>query len=270
MKLDVLLSAMFLESYDYIDSLNITGDCVVINQTNEDAEKKIIHDNDRRIIYICTQERGLSRSRNMAIENAENEVCILCDNDIEYVADYENIIISAFERHPEADIICFHLNRPNQPTPIYDVEKKMSWRDIGKIGSPQIAFRKKQIGDIKFNTLLGAGAKFSMGEESAFLVEVLRKHKIIYYVPQKIANLREEESTWFRGFTDKYFKDRGACICVTSNNRKFVMLTKIVGFAFKIKIKKDRTISVINAVKNMYSGVNEYLKELGRNDNAVL
>ena len=38
MTLDVLLSAMHLDNYHYIDSLNITGNCVVINQCNRKSQ----------------------------------------------------------------------------------------------------------------------------------------------------------------------------------------------------------------------------------------
>ena len=76
---------MFLEDDSYVDSLNITGDAVVINQC--DRDKKDTHTrisavgNDQRITYIETRERGLSRSRNMAKAAADADVCFLWDND---------------------------------------------------------------------------------------------------------------------------------------------------------------------------------------------
>ena len=40
-KLEVLLSAMNLKNYKYIDSLNITGDCVVVNQCDKEDLQRI-------------------------------------------------------------------------------------------------------------------------------------------------------------------------------------------------------------------------------------
>ena len=82
MKLQVLLSAMFLEGYEYINSLHISGNCLVVNQCDRESYDDIIEET-RAVRYIETMERGLSKSRNMAIQNADAEVCILCDNDVD-------------------------------------------------------------------------------------------------------------------------------------------------------------------------------------------
>ena len=88
MKLEILLSAMYLNGYDYINSLNIVSDCVVVNQCEKNTYQNVV-DNNRYICYIESTERGLSKSRNMAIRHATGDVWILCDNDVEYVPDYE-------------------------------------------------------------------------------------------------------------------------------------------------------------------------------------
>ena len=111
MKLQVLLSAMFLDNEQYIDSLNITSDAVVINQcdtkSQADIERTNIAGKRQYVKYIESTERGLSKSRNLAIESATGDICILCDNDVEYLKDYESRIMDAFEKHPEADLIVF-------------------------------------------------------------------------------------------------------------------------------------------------------------------
>ena len=96
MTLDVLLSAMHLRDYSYIDTLNITGNCVIINQC-EIENRQVIIDNGRNIVYIETPERGLSKSRNMAIEHSKADVCIFCDNDVEYQEEYEQLILEEYE-----------------------------------------------------------------------------------------------------------------------------------------------------------------------------
>ena len=104
--MEVLLSAMFLESWDYINTLNITTDVTIINQCDID-NSITLNDSGRRIQFISSTQRGLSRSRNMAISNARDNICIICDNDIEYVKDYSKIITNAYSRHPDADVIVF-------------------------------------------------------------------------------------------------------------------------------------------------------------------
>ena len=102
MRLQVLLSAMHLAGEDYIDTLNITTDAVVINQCDREAgrdtERTGTDGKTHRIRYIETKQRGLSKSRNLAISEADADICILCDNDVEYLPDYEKSILEGFAR----------------------------------------------------------------------------------------------------------------------------------------------------------------------------
>ena len=107
-KFQVLLSAMGLADESYLDTLNVKSDAVIINQCDRDSKKTVERNIDGKIThvtYIESTERGLSRSRNMALKNAEADICILCDNDVEYVDGYEDIILKEFKDNPEADII---------------------------------------------------------------------------------------------------------------------------------------------------------------------
>jgi len=95
MEPEVLLSAMYLDNENYIDTLNIHTDCVVINQCDREGIRRVVHDSAKgeiNITYVETKDRGLSRSRNEAIGKARGDICILCDNDVEYVEDYDRII----------------------------------------------------------------------------------------------------------------------------------------------------------------------------------
>ncbi len=221
MRLEVLLSAMNLKDYHYIESLNITGNCVVINQCDQEGEE--IYEGGR-VRYVKTRERGLSKSRNMAIQKSRGDICILCDNDVEYVKDYEEKIIKAFEKHKEADIIIFYIKRKEKPAPLFPKEKKMGYLSVLKIFSPEIAFRKEKVESLSFHEKFGAGAKYSMGEENIFLYDALKKGLHIHYVPLQIASLRETKSTWFTGYTDKYFRDRGANYCAMSKNLSLFLI----------------------------------------------
>ncbi len=81
-----------------------------------------------------------------------------------------------------------------------------------------------------FHEKFGAGAKYSMGEENIFLYDALKKGLHIHYVPVQIASLRETESTWFTGYTDKYFRDRGANYCAMG---KCLSIFLILQFALR-------------------------------------
>ena len=262
MGLQVLLSAMFLEDEGYIDSLNITTDAVVINQCDKESESRVIRQDingeKQTVTYIETTDRGLSRSRNMAIEKADAGICILCDNDVEYLPDYESRIMDGFSRHPDADLIVFYIERKEKPKPNYPKSKRMGYLSVLKIFSPEVAFKKDSIEDIKFDERFGAGSgKYLMGEENIFLYDCLKKRLKIYYEPVKIAKLREEESTWFTGYDEKFFVSRGAGYCAMSRLGSVIL---ILQFALRKRSLYLENMTMGQAVSYMFKGRREYLK----------
>ncbi len=225
MTLDVLLSAMHLKNYNYIDSLNITGNCVIINQCNQ-IHKEIVTDGTRQIIYIETTDRGLSKSRNMAIAHSSADICIFCDNDVEYLDNYESLILEEYQKHPEYDIIVFHVESDFHPVPCYSSERKLSYLTCGRIISYEISFKRDSVRNIRLNERIGAGTKYRMGEENAFLYECLRQGLKIYYVPLKIATLRYEPSTWYDGFNKDFFIARGASFQAMTSRYSLLLIAQ--------------------------------------------
>lgn len=260
--MNVLLSAMHLENENYIDTLSVCSNAVIINQCDRESEPvikshKCVDGVTRSVTYIETKERGLSKSRNMAIRNASEDICILCDNDVEYLPDYEDKILHAFEEYKDADLIVFYIKRPERLAPNYPKAKRMGYLSVLKIFSPEIAFRKSSIEGISFNEIFGAGAKYKMGEENIFLYDCLKRHKKIMYVPVHIATLRDEESTWFSGYDRDFFINRGANYGAMSIWFSHVLIWQ---FALRKKSLYVQNISMLQAVRTMYAGRKEYLR----------
>ncbi|MCR5234041.1 MAG: glycosyltransferase family 2 protein [Lachnospiraceae bacterium] len=262
MRLQVLLSAMHLKDAGYIDTLNITSDAVVINQCDRNNEEHIkrkdTEGNDRDITYIETTDRGLSRSRNTAIDRADADICILCDNDVEYMSDYKDSIINGFERHPDADIIVFYIKRKEKPVPNYPKPKRMGYLSVLKIFSPEIAFRRESIKGIRFDERFGAGSsRYLMGEENIFLYDCLKKGLKIYYEPVHIATLREEPSTWFKGYNRDFFISRGANYGAMSAWFSYILIWQ---FALRKRNEYCSEVKTGDALKYMFEGRRELLK----------
>ena len=60
-----------------------------------------------------------------------------------------------------------------------------------------------------FSLLFGGGAPYSCGEDSLFLMDCLRKGLRIYKIPVEIGEEVYRPSTWFEGYHEKFFYDRG-------------------------------------------------------------
>ncbi len=256
---------MFLDDENYIDTLGIHTDCVVINQCDRECERHTKHQTPKgsvNVTYVETKERGLSKSRNMALSKASNDICILCDNDVEYVDDYDRIIDEAFETYKDADLIVFFIKRPERSGPIFEKPRRMGHLSTMKIFSPEIAVRRSCLKGIRFDEAFGAGAGYIMGEENIFLYECLRRGLKIMYVPRMIARVRSEESTWFKGFDRQFFVSRGATFAAMSRAFSGVLIWQ---YAIRKRHLYIENLSTKEALSSMYRGRREYLS--GRKGN---
>ena len=187
----------------------ITGDALVINQCDQDTyrEYKTEHGTGR---VFFTRQRGLTKSRNMAIQNAKADVCLLCDDDEVFVPNYEGKILSAYESLPQADVIIFKMTNRSAPFP--DRVMALRFPKTMKVASWQISFRRERLlnSGVRFDELLGAGTGNGAEEELKFLLDCEKAGLKIYYVPTEIASVGQTQSTWFSGFTEAFFENRGA------------------------------------------------------------
>ncbi|NMA64802.1 MAG: glycosyltransferase family 2 protein [Clostridiaceae bacterium] len=258
MSFQVLVSTMQQKGHGLLEKMKITSNAVIVNQGFCKSLENLTFENNL-ITWINSPKRGLSMSRNMAIQNATANICLLADDDEVFVDHYERIILEQFENNPDYDIIAFQAEGIEEKFKNYHPKT----RDIGylysmKISSVEIAFRLKRIKEkgIKFNELFGAGAKYFAGEENIFLFECLRKGLKIKYVPVKIADLHIGDSSWFKGYNKEYFIAKGAIF--TAMSKAFSILF-ILQFAIRKRELFRDELSITEAVKFMFKGRKEYL-----------
>lgn len=237
------MSVMHQNDFSLPRQSNVDSDLLVINQCNEESDiEQRIGEYSWRI--LSTKERGLSKSRNMAIENAQGSICKLCDDDETLVENYQEIILRAYDELPDADVIVFNLNRVNY-------KMKKTYYTIGKVrlapnyrsyGSPMITFKLNSIRkhNIRFNEDFGSGSKFGGGEDNLFLRDIRRAGLLIYEYPVAISTIDygRFESQWFNGYTDKYFYNLGVFSQYTSPGKR---LSNIMwGFYQAIKLRREK------------------------------
>lgn len=246
--IEVLLSCMHNDVPSLIKRTNITGYGIVINQCGEDNQYDI-----GTIKTINTTERGLSKSRNMALRNAKGDICVICDDDEILDNDYMEKIRLAYKENPSADIIAFQIQDAGKIYP--KQKKKIGYIGALKLASWQLTFRRESIIDcgIIFDESLGSGVSKAGGEENLFLYDCLRKGLKILFVPVTIGRMIDGESQWFHGFTPEYFYDRG------------IMTRKLMGkmwsslYALYFLIFKYREyhneVGIIKASSRIFKGI---------------
>lgn len=212
MKIEVLISTMHQKDLSLIERMNIESNAIIINQCDKDDynEKKI---EDGYVRMISVKDRGLSKSRNLAIDNSNSDICVIADDDLKYKNQYRKIITDAYKKYEDADIIAFDVPSTNKDRPTSSLkEGKVDFLHSMKIASFQITFKRKSFIDqnIRFNELFGAGSKYTCGEENILLTEAIKKGLKVYFVNKDIAIVDHNESTWFNGFDEKLFRTKGA------------------------------------------------------------
>ena len=100
-----------------------------------------------------------------------------------------------------------------------------------------------------------------MGEENLFLYECLKRRKKIVYIPQMIAKVRSEESTWFKGYNRDFFVSRGANYAAMSRLYSVIL---ILQFAVRKRSLYKDELGMKDAVLAMFKGRREYLEGYGK------
>ena len=210
MELQVLVASSRMNSIDSLLKMNIQANTIVFNQGNSVfyQSKNINHHNYE---FYSTRTIGVGVNRNLAIEISNADIILFSDDDLCYVDDLEDLVISAFERHPDADGIVFNLGSPGSGKPSLSEKKLHLFNSLG-FGAPRLAVKKASIirENIRFSDLFGGGCRYSSGEDSLFISEMFKAGLKLYSCPCVIATIVSSESTWFHGYNSKYYFDKGA------------------------------------------------------------
>lgn len=160
-------------------------------------------------------EKGISKSRNRALEHASANICLISDDDLLYKPNIEEKILAAFRNNPEADIITFQIDTPSGAY-YKDYPDQKFWHTsntLMNVSSVEIAFRRETIiqKQLYFDERFGLGATFPTGEEFIFLSDALKKGLNILYVPKVIVTHPQKD--WNESWSvEEHIKSKGALL----------------------------------------------------------
>lgn len=211
MSIQMLISAVNQDVRTLAERMNIETDAIVINQCDGFGYEEYEH-KEHRVCCYTLKERGVGLSRNNALMRAEEALCLFADEDIVYEAGYARRIMETFERYEDVDVVLFNVKVAlARRTYWNEEEKRVRWYNYGRYPAYSIAARTESLhrANVSFSLLFGGGAKYSNGEDSLFLRDCLKAGLKIMASPVVIGEEKERESTWFHGYNDKFFRDRG-------------------------------------------------------------
>jgi glycosyltransferase involved in cell wall biosynthesis len=254
--LQLLVSTMHQTDYSLLDKMNIQSDSIIINQCDRNEYHEFKH-NEHDIKFMSFNERGVGLSRNNALMRATGDICLFADEDMTYEDNYKAKVVEAFIQQPDADMIVFNVlsENPEKQSKIIKKISRVRLSNSLKYGTVRMAirtnsFRKK---NIAFSLLFGGGTKYGSGEDSLFIFDAIKKGLRVYTNPTFIGKVSHESSSWFRGYTDKYFFDKGA-LYVSLSKR----WSKLLALQFVIRHRKMfKEKHWLEAYKLMLQGIKD-------------
>lgn len=254
MRLQTLIATMHRQhEYQFLDSMNLEGEVIVINQCDELGIEYRTGDAYTATI-VSSKKRGISNSRNEAILYSDADIFLTGDDDIVYRKGYAQMVLDKFEAHPDADIIAFNIDRLNVSQGMIMCKPCETWREAPKnkyYGSVRLAYRKAAFekANLHFHPLFGTGSVYLSGEESLVLRAARKQGLKVYESSEILAEADFLNSTWFNGYDARFFRDKGAWVkCAypyTYWFMKYYFLTK----------KKNTTLSYWQILHEMNAGI---------------
>jgi len=263
MNLQILVATMNQNNLDLVKKMNIKSNVLIANQT--DMYNYLKEDGDFLIEMLSTHTKGLSINRNLAIScsSVDAEYIMFLDDDVVLSDDYLDVIKKEFEEHPYAKAIKFSLyatagnrHRAKKSFKFCKANRKL----IGPVGVVGLVIRKDVLerNNLFFNQMFGAGTENYSGEDTLFLSEMLKKKIKFYFSPCEIGTINSENSSWYEGFTEKFFYVKGKVLCAEFGKFKSKILSYY--FAFRNSRRKGCELSYRKILKLYRKGIKDYNK----------
>ena len=249
-KLQVLLVTMHQTDFSILEKLNYRGSIVIANQ----ADREQIETRGQAKM-ITTATRGVGLNRNIALLAADGDILLLADDDMRYNDGMEEAVLAAFRENPQADALIFGLDivRGGEVTERRRLKnKRLRFWNSMRYGAVRIAVRRKALLDnnILFHQRFGGGCPFSAGEDSLFLKACFDAGLKIYGHEYALGQCCKDSSSWFVGYNEKYFYDKGVLV-----RRLFPVLWPVMGLYFALNFKRETKVSPLGRLRLVYAGI---------------
>jgi glycosyltransferase involved in cell wall biosynthesis len=258
-KIQVLVATMHQCDFSKVEEMKIATDVLFANQADRN-EIEIKYDDAFEARMVTTPGRGVGCNRNLALAHATGHNLVLADEDVVYRQGYAQMITNAFRVHPDADAIVFNIDTigASIPSRKNHESKRVRIYNALNYGAVRVAVRRKSLlrARISFSGFFGGGAMYSSGEDTLFICDMLRRGFKIYTSGDTIAVVDQRESTWFRGYNEKYLYDKGAL-----NRAVFPAFPRLFCLMYLIRhpeVCREAGLSLTQAMGLMCRGIKGY------------
>lgn len=258
-EVEVLVTTMNQSDFSKYTQMNLQTDAVIANQTveNKYVETAI---NGKFVRLVSTDSNGVSRNRNIAISHSSQkaEFILFADDDLVFNDKYENLILDEFKKHPEAEGIKFNIHDLSISRKIFMGKiirfEKATRRNMSSSGVCGLVIKNDALRmyDLHFHENFGPGTQNYCGEDTIFLMEMLKKKVRIYRSPIDIAGIDQSKSTWFCGHDERFFTTAGMVLGEIYPKLSYLL---VIRSAFKAYCRRDSGMSFKAILNSYYKGI---------------
>lgn len=230
---------------------------VIVNQTS----KSKLETDLPYIEVLNAFEKGLPKSRNMALYNAVADFCLFTDDDVIFKKGFENNVYSAFQKFPESAIIRFQYE--SEEDKLAKSYPKQPIQDLGimemmNISTIEMAVNRSKIvsAGLMFEKWFGLGSGvFEMGEEQVFAASIKQHGMSISFVPVTICQHPHPSSNEKLDVRQRYFVTGGVAQAIFQKKANLWIGIKL---AFDLKQAKLRLKHIRQALQQAKKGRKKY------------
>jgi hypothetical protein len=260
---EILISTMDRASLDFLlpmfpfkhfSNFNI----LIINQ----SKSFVLESEFCSVRVINSTDIGLPKSRNLAINNANKELCLIADDDVVYLENFDKEIVETFNSIPNVSVITFNHQRMGLNYPQNSIKEGYfhDKKTIRKVCSFEMVLKLNEIkkSEIFFDEYFGLGTTFQTGDEFLFLLNLLNANQKLYYSPKNVLFHPLVSSGEYQG-DDRLVYARAALNYKIYGFWAYLWLIKYIFFLYRNNYMNSN--EWIYKIKIGLSGINKY-KEL--------
>lgn len=230
---------------------------LIVNQT----KKENLVSQFQNVRVINSSEKGLSKSRNLALKNAQGKLLLIADDDLVYHDDFVVNIVTGFNELV-TDFVCFQYVENGKIIKKYPQksQKKLSIIQLLHIISFEVAFKKDVLdkNQIYFDKRFGINAPFFMGEENTFLLDYYKKGCSFGFYPKIIVSHNQPTTNDKLSENQRYFSAGAFFYRNFPRNNFYWIFSKLF---FDLKQGKIKWKNVIKLYKQAIKGKNQLKNE---------
>ena len=253
-ELQVLLATMHQQDFAIAEQMNIACDAVIANQADRDCVTQI---QTPKGVWkmITTDTRGVGLNRNISLLAATAEIVLFADDDAAYRDGMPEAVVAAFRENPKADVIIFGIDYIKDGKIIEQrrmKNKRLHVFNAMRYGACALAARRSSLlrQNVTFHQMFGGGCPFSSGEDSLFLKTCLDRGLRVYGSEYVLGSCRKDTSSWFTGYHEKYFYDKGVLL-----RHLFPKAHYLLAPYFALRFKRQTQIPPMRRLRLMLSGI---------------